>query len=647
MIFAAVGKIWHIIAVTAASAHRPVVCSSLIFTSLAFASTAFSADPSLWVESRSRIQHFMSMQQSPVGIKSSLGASKFNSTSIGAVECAVRQKFQLGEKKKCLEYLAVILQEKLSPLETTRLLIAIENLKAQPQPLSWQDALVLAGSAASLGDASIAKRILKDARDDANRNGLEWVMRRLAIFESVVDLLAEKDSQKRQYLFANAAEMHRGEEIFAEVGQRLEQALGRKRQDGSEAMKATPEAVLRELKYRSWQLEQEREELSSVAKIFERREPEIFDFYRLDQLVRRYDSGNKEWKAIINLISGMTSGVELLMRQGALQMLMEHWIANSSPQTMQVEADQELAFVRSRLVLYEVTAVLARAFSQLREDKRFEWAWENLEALEQRMVLLPSPLAAAFNDSLFERDLQAVQTVQSRMTDIEKRMRRAHALLASYYLVSSLDASDSRNISNVRAEMKELENQKRELLLEFFKMTVVLQPNVQKDFRALIRLNAQVKKSLKDFRTLMGESNKPTDAAFLNAMILFLDDADALVNRIESESYRSMAARKAVGERIVKELNPLQTELGKLSSEISSIMRSSATELRPALMRTIVAIDSNLIAKSREIELKVSLAEASLRDDVAQERESARATRARLELLRRLRSENLDWRVAQ
>jgi hypothetical protein len=282
----------------------------------------------------------------------------------------------------------------------------------------------------------------------------------------------------------------------------------------------------------------------------------------------------------------------------------------------------------------------------VKSDKSFALVRENLDALEERMAATPSPLAVAFNDGMFERDLQAAHVAQSRLVQVEKRLRRAQALLAGYYFFSSLDATEARNLANIRSELRELEIQKRAVIFELFKVLVVLQPNVQKEFRSLIRLNAQTKKSLKDLRTLLSGldlGNRNQSAA----VVQFLDEADVLVERIESSSYRTMAERRVRGERLVKAIEPLQQDVQKIQDEMGKILRSSAAELKPMLRGMIKVVDANLIAKSREIELKMSVAQSALQDDLGKRLDSARDTKDRLEILRRMRSENLQWRVAQ
>lgn len=619
---------------------------AVLFVAISKPVLASSIDNSIWHEARSRIQHLSSMQNA-AAIKSPLNAKKGTTPqSLTTLDCVLRRGLNAAERKQCFGYLAEASKQKLEPRETSRLLLAIEALRTAQGPFSWQDSIVLAGAAANLGDAHLAKNILQVARENVQKTEAEWVLRRLDLYMFLVDLKAEAEPERRREMYERGSKDYRDEALFQEIRQRLEDILSADGKHLASQSKASPEAVLKELTYLRWQLAQDRDELMIVAQAIERDKPDLFDFHRLDQLVRRYDSSNKQWKAIINLVTGMSTGAELLMRSGALQVMMEHWLATAVPQSLRLEADQDRNIARSRMILQEFSPILATVLAAVRADKKYAAASENLAVLEERMNLLPSPIATAFNDSLFERDLQAVRIIQGRLVDIEKRIRRAHALLAGYYFFSTLDASESRNISNIRTELRELEAQKRLLLLEFFKVVVVLQPNVQKDFRALIRLNAQHKKSLKDLRSLLGDPAEFGTASG-PAAVRFLDEADALVAKIESDSYRIMALRREAGERIVKALEPLQQDVLKINSEMSNILSASSSELRPTLRRLLKNIDLVVGAKARDIELKMSLAQATIRDDAASRLDSARATKERLEMLRRMRGENLEWRVAQ
>jgi hypothetical protein len=586
------------------------------------------------------------MQDSNFGQSAHSGKKPESSNKIGALDCALRRDLLQKERKICLGYIAEASKQKPAAIEVSRLLIAIESLKDSKSVFSWQESIALAGAAANLGDLAMARSILKRAREKAEKELPAWVSQRIALFGLLVEIQAEKFPEARQDLYTKEIENFRDDPLFGEVRKRFDPHLVKAKNAKSDSVESSTAMILQDLSYKLWQVAQDRDELAAVSQMFEKSDPEILDFYRLDQLVRRYDSSNREWKAIINLISDLTTGPELLMRGGALQMMMENWLANAVPQGLQMESDQDRTLQRSRMILYEFSAVLRRLIFAVKSDKSFALVRENLDALEERMAATPSPLAVAFNDGMFERDLQAAHVAQSRLVQVEKRLRRAQALLAGYYFFSSLDATEARNLANIRSELRELEIQKRAVIFELFKVLVVLQPNVQKEFRSLIRLNAQTKKSLKDLRTLLSGldlGNRNQSAA----VVQFLDEADVLVERIESSSYRTMAERRVRGERLVKAIEPLQQDVQKIQDEMGKILRSSAAELKPMLRGMIKVVDANLIAKSREIELKMSVAQSALQDDLGKRLDSARDTKDRLEILRRMRSENLQWRVAQ
>jgi hypothetical protein len=627
--------------------HDLMTLSLCAFALFYFGSTSvFASDDFAWMEARARVQHLRSMQDSNFGQSAHSGKKPESSNKIGALDCALRRDLLQKERKICLGYIAEASKQKPAAIEVSRLLIAIESLKDSKSVFSWQESIALAGAAANLGDLAMARSILKRAREKAEKELPAWVSQRIALFGLLVEIQAEKFPDARQDLYTKEIENFRDDPLFGEVRKRFDPHLVKAKNAKSDSVESSTAMILQDLSYKLWQVAQDRDELAAVSQMFEKSDPEILDFYRLDQLVRRYDSSNREWKAIINLISDLTTGPELLMRGGALQMMMENWLANAVPQGLQMESDQDRTLQRSRMILYEFSAVLRRLIFAVKSDKSFALVRENLDALEERMAATPSPLAVAFNDGMFERDLQAAHVAQSRLVQVEKRLRRAQALLAGYYFFSSLDATEARNLANIRSELRELEIQKRAVIFELFKVLVVLQPNVQKEFRSLIRLNAQTKKSLKDLRTLLSGldlGNRNQSAA----VVQFLDEADVLVERIESSSYRTMAERRVRGERLVKAIEPLQQDVQKIQDEMGKILRSSAAELKPMLRGMIKVVDANLIAKSREIELKMSVAQSALQDDLGKRLDSARDTKDRLEILRRMRSENLQWRVAQ
>ena len=600
----------------------------------------------VWMEGRGRIQYLLALQNSRINIKSDKSIEKNSSKSKKITDCVLAA----GVDDKIIDACGQVAIEaavgKIDGITRGQLILLSEKFLKDSSKGNWQSWLKLSSALAIANEAKAAKRLLENAEKRATSMVTHhpWIRRRLQLFRTGLEILSSKDDSIRRKLIDDLTSSHDDEVAVREIKRRLSDAVQTELGAAAERSEK-PEDTLNRLRYKRWQIEQDRDELQAISEILEENDLEVDVISRIDLLARQYSPDNSEWRGILNIIAQVTTGVELLARNRALQLPMENWIINARHAGTSLESDEDRTIAKSNLIVLEYATLLGRILSKTRGDVENSQASENWKELEKRLVAVVSPLAQSINSSFFERDVQAVQKLQLQLAAVDKRLRRSNALLASYFFKTEFDAAASQNIRNIRAELIELEMLRREVLVEFFTVNTILEPRTRLAQRALFRTIAQLKKTLAEIRNLYPKS--AVDQSSMLHQKKFVIESEALISKIESQTSEVMSKRKVVSQRLVSTFQPIEKEVALISGQARKFIQDAGNDLKPRLKNILGSISADLVRQNREIDLETAIAKTGIKDSITSRKESLQWTRDRIEDLRRIRSENLDWRIAQ
>jgi hypothetical protein len=127
----------------------------------------------------------------------------------------------------------------------------------------------------------------------------------------------------------------------------------------------------------------------------------------------------------------------------------------------------------------------------------------------------------------------------------------------------------------------------------------------------------------------------------------FVIESEALISKIESQTSEVMSKRKVVSQRLVSTIQPIEKEVALISGQARKFIQDAGNDLKPRLKNILGSISADLVRQNREIDLETAIAKTGIKDSITSRKESLQWTRDRIEDLRRIRSENLDWRIAQ
>lgn len=601
----------------------------------------------VWMEGRGRIAHLLALQNSKLSINTEERSNKIDSRFKTVSDCILAVGVDDNVTDECGQVAIEATVGKIDAKTRGQLIMLSEKFLKEVANGNWQSWLKLSSALALANEPDCAKRLLEKAGKRASSLVTQkpWIARRLQLYRVGLEILSSKDDSFRKKVVNDLPSPQDDDLASREIKRRLldvvQIKLGSFAAEGSEK----PEDRLNRLRYQRWQIEQDRDEVQAISEILAEKDLEVELIARIDLLARQYKPLNLEWRGIMHLIAQITTRVELLDRNRALQLPMENWIINASNAQASLESDEDRAVVRAKLIVLEYATLLGRILSRTKGDVESSQTSENWKELETRLASISSPLSLSLNSSLFERDLQVVQNLQLQLAAVDKRLRRSNALLAGYYFKTEFDSVASQNIRNIRAELVELVNLRREALVEFFTVNTILEPRTRLTYRALLRTMAQLKKTLSEIQTLVP---KPVveQSSHLHQQ-KFLAESESLISKIESQTTQAMLKRKVVSKRLVETFHPIEKEVVLISEQARMFVQDSGNELKPRLKNILGSISADLVRRNREVDLATAIAKSEIKDSISERRESLQWTRDRIEDLRRIRSENLDWRIAQ
>lgn len=601
----------------------------------------------VWMEGRGRIAHLLALQNSKLNINSGERSAKIDSRFKTISDCILAVEVDDKVIDACGQAAIEATVGKIDAITRGQLILLSEKFLKEVSKGNWQSWLKLSSALALSNEASSAKRLLENAWKRATSLGTHqpWIARRLQLYRAGLEILSSKDDAFRKKVVNDLPSPHVDDVAVREIQWRLSDAVRTNQGALAAERSEKPEDRLNRLRYKRWQIEQDRDEVQAISEILAENDLDVEVISRIDLLARQYNPENSEWRGIMRIIAQLTTRVELLDRNRALQLTMENWITNARNAQASLESDEDRTVVRAKLIVLEYATLLGRILSRTRGDVENSQTSENWRELEKRLASIVSPLSISINSSLFERDLQAVQNLQLQLAAVDKRLRRSNALLAGYYFKTEFDSAASQNIRNIRAELVELVNLRREALVEFFTVNTILEPRTRLTHRALLRTIAQLKKTLSEIHAL---SPKPIveQSSHLHQQKFMVESA-ALLSKIESQTSQAMTKRKAVSERLVATFHPIAKEVALISGQARAFMQDGGNDLKPRLKNILGSISADLVRQNREVDLETAIAKSEIKDSITSRKESLQWTRDRIEDLRRIRSENLDWRIAQ
>lgn len=600
----------------------------------------------VWMEGRGRIQYLLALQNSRININSDESIEKNSLKSKKITDCVLAAGLDDNVIDACGQAALEAAVGKIDGIRRGQLVLLSEKFLKDSSKGNWQSWLKLSSALALANEAKAAKRLLENAEKRATSmvTHQPWILRRLQLYRTGLEILSSKDDAFRRKLIDDLTSSHDDEVAVREIKRRLSDAVQTELGAAAERSEK-PEDRLNRLRYKHWQIEQDRDEVQAISEILEENDLEVDVISRIDLLARQYSPDNSEWRGILNIIAQVTTGVELLARNRALQLPMENWIINARRAGTSLESDEDRTIAKSNLIVLEYATLLGRILSKTRGDVENSQTSENWRELEKRLVDIVSPLAQTINSSFFERDVQAVQKLQLQLAAVDNRLRRSNALLASYFFKTEFDAAASQNIRNIRAELIELEMLRREALVEFFTVNTILEPRTRLAQRALFRTIAQLKKTLFEIRNLY-----PKSAVYQSSIPhqqKFIIESEELISKIESQTSEVMSKRKVVSQKLVSTFQPIEKEVALISGLARKFIQDAGNDLKPRFKNILGSISADLVRQNREIDLETAIAKTEIQDSIKSRKESLQWTRDRIEDLRRIRSENLYWRIAQ
>lgn len=601
----------------------------------------------VWMEGRGRIAHLLALQNSKININSDESTIKIASNSKTITDCVLAVDVDDHVIDACGQAALEAAVGKIDSIRRGQLILLSEKFLKDATKGNWQSWLKLSSALTLANEVKTSKKLLENTEKRAAIlvTHQPWILRRLQLYRAGREIFTSKDAAFRKKVISDLNSSHDNEVAVREIKRRLSDAMQTELGAVAAESSEKPEDSLNLLRYKRWQIEQDGDEVQAISEVLEQNDLEVDVISRIDLLARQYSPENSEWRGIINVIAQVTTGVELLDRNRALQLSMENWITDARNVKSFPESDEDRTIAKSNLVVLEYAKLLGRILSKTRGSVEHLQTSENLRELEKRLVDIVSPLSQSINSSLFERDVQAVQNLQLQLAAVDKRLRRSNALLASYFFKTEFDAAASQNIRNIRAELIELEGLRREALVEFFTVNTILEPRTRLAQRALLRTIAQLKKTLSELRVLY--SKEIVEKSSVLHQQKFLSESEALISKIESQTSEIMSKRKVVSQKLVATFKPIEKEVALISEQARKFMKDTGNELKPRLKNILRSINADLVRQNREIDLETAIAKSKIKDRITLHKESLQWTRDRIEDLRRIRSENLDWRIAQ
>jgi hypothetical protein len=583
--------------------------------SRADASQSKNSNGIYWINGRGLIQHYQSLQAASAEWKAGADLKGTNPLPENMDACVSVQKHTVDVFDECSKIglnevrRTVSNRQSVDPDFLQKLKIFSSVWERPERSAKWETWVRLASAAVLAGDFKYSASMIKKARESlqSGDSSASWKIERTEAFEKALSSLTETTS-------------------------------------GSE--NPIRSQNLSDIARQRWILAQDRDEITALKSMILNSEFSLEVVRRIDSLVRQHQFYSREWQAIINVISAIAGKVELFERNKGLMLPLEWWIGRQATDNrLSLNFDDDSLLVRQHHIQDELTRTLAGMTSDLIEKIADPLDKKQALLLNERLNSMNSPVSRALNNLPTSEAEQFTGAIRRKIRGQDDALRRLQARLAAQDLTGMPNAEFISALTGFNSEVKSLRLERANLLADYMSMSVNLMPVTSSGFVLLMTRNDQLRKTLQDLRKLISgiqrESLEGTQAGY------FFVEADQLLDRIVFESKLHMAQKTNQARRFSAAFRSLSSGVSGLRDDFMKAMIQSGRQIRVPLTKILLAIESDLYRRERALELKEQLLQAENKANIEAERRALDWQRERIEDIRRIRSENLEWRTGR
>lgn len=510
----------------------------------------------------------------------------------------------------------------------------------------WRSWAKLSVGMGLLGDKEAALESLRTARSKISENTSQTsrARQRLDFLENVYSILFNESVHSSLELEVILRFIEHGDPQLRPFVQRMlavlenESHLGRRK-----LARTTGEDRSSALRNERWRLDLETDELVSLRERVVSESQYLDALPALSRFFEKYTPENSEWAAITSAVFSTSLTSSLLERKGGLLLGMDSWLAKQNT-SVPIHVDpQGSAASRVVMVVKEFTRLLAHVISDVVRAEQESEGKEILDQLRVRLEAMSSSEARTLLTASNDENLQVVKKLRDQFVEIDNRLRRVKARLASVDTTSDQGQATTLMVRQHVAELAEIESTKIDLLSEFFSTSSAIDARGALESASQLKMLAQVRRTLDESRRLLSEgvadSGKYREDFFI--------DAQMLISQIEKSIRDEQLRRTKVTQSIAVELKKINAERDKLQTEMNRFLVDSSSDLRGRTLKQIETTLQRLMSRKREVEFEMQMVSSLQQETAKSERANLQKTRENLEILRRVRRENLEWRFAQ
>ncbi len=606
-----------------------------------------------WTNGRALIQHYQSLQSVPTEWKAELQQKLHLAAPESIEDCVATQNYTGEVFDECTkiglnEIRNQILSRRSinSPLfEKLKIFSSIWERFSRIS--NWESWVRLAAAGTLSGDYEYASRMIRVARDvlPAEDSDANWKRERIDIFEAALGSLIESPDAKTTSLARTGKPLSNDPASRALTAEVHRLTVGSKDITNVAGGKGTNEQNLSNLVRKKWILAQDREEINTLKSMILNNEFSLEAIRRIDSLVRQNHFYNREWQAILKIISAVSAKVELFERNRGLMLPLEWWMSRKEKNSALLSFDDDRMLVRQIHLQDEFAksiANIADKFAQGLEDPQDR---QQVLLLRDRMTNIVSSVSRALNGLPTSEITQYAEVIRRRSTDQETAIRKVQAKIASLEMTGTPDADLMSLLTGFRSELQSLRVERSDILAEYASTSVNLMPSTLARHAVLNSRNDQIRRTLIDLKKIVsgvgGVVLDGTQAGY------FFAEADQLLKRISSESSNHLEQKKKEAREIASSFKYLARGVSDLRDDFARVMAQTGPQIRVPVTKVLMAMEADIFRQERAIELQEQLLQTDNKDILEKQQRALEWQRERIEDLRRIKSENLEWRLGR
>lgn len=568
-------------------------------------------------------------------------------SSRGGTACTALFRFRSAELSACPQFYYSQSGYNDNPLFLGQLKSYLRRFPMTEEYKDWRNHFLLASAFVRIGEYNSAYAIVELAREkfSEQREGSPQLEQKFRLFKLLLAFVTNprEMSVRRLQEFASEQKFSPDHADFLSnaLQDRIDKLpLRRGAYFIDDHSDLSHKDAVRSFVYEKWRVEQELDEVQALLSRSSSRQVDFDVVARANLLSEQFGVTSPEWLAIVNMAARVKNKSELVSRSSGPTAFLDAWATTHLADKFTKTINSDDAAVRASLVSRHLIPLFVKITKKLQSSDLRLSTDERVQAILQRLRAMQSRMHSVVDSLALDSELAAIQETMSTFMKSRSAMLRIKARIASLEERMPPDAERIQLLKELNIEHRELAEIQKNILQLIALRIHAYDPVVMASLRQTARRLNQLRSTLADLESIGTDVERGGVRPIFGELREFLSEIDSSIRTVE---HRRLS--ESVGFAKISE--PLQEKSDQLLADTEKFFLDSGPEINKSVRLILREVERRLYAERERFNFYIAQRKSLIQQDIENAAKQVEAKIKKINNLKRIRQENLEWRLSR